>query len=122
MKLIIAGGREFKRYSIVIDALAKILKQYTITETVSGCARGADKLGERAAKYHGFTDDQIIKFTADWDLYGPKKAGIIRNTEMADYVGEDGILLAFWDGRSTGTKNMIDTMRYRRLPVIVIRY
>lgn len=121
MKLIIAGGRNFNRYSTVISELRKVLSSYHISQVVSGCAKGADTLGERAARHLVFSEEDIIKFPANWELHGKKKAGILRNIDMADYVDIDGILLVFWNGRSTGTKHMIDTMRYRGLPVILIR-
>ena len=46
-------------------------------------------------------------FPALWDQYG-KSAGMIRNKQMAEY---GDFLLAFWDGKSHGTKNMIKTMK-----------
>ena len=55
---------------------------------------------------------------ADWQKYG-KRAGPIRNKEMADYADT---LIAFWDGQSRGTKNMIETARSQNLNVIVVGY
>ena len=46
-------------------------------------------------------------FYPNWEKYG-KSAGIIRNHEMGDYAD---YLLAFWDGTSKGTKDMIDYMK-----------
>jgi len=67
---------------------------------VSGTARGADQLGERYAKERGYF---IQRFPADWNAYG-KAAGYIRNRKMAEYADA---LIAFWDGKSRGTLNMI---------------
>lgn len=47
-------------------------------------------------------------FPADWDKYG-RAAGPIRNKQMLEYILEENpIVAAFWDGKSRGTKNMID--------------
>jgi hypothetical protein len=84
-------------------------------EIVSGTAAGADTLGERYAQEKGY---EVKKFPAQWDLYG-KSAGYKRNQQMAEYA--DG-LIAFWDGKSRGTKHMIDIATNKGLKVRVIRY
>jgi hypothetical protein len=43
----------------------------------------------------------------------------MRNAEMAQFA--DG-LLAFWDGESRGTDNMIQQMKRLGKPVKVVRY
>jgi hypothetical protein len=57
-------------------------------------------------------------FPADWNKFG-KSAGHVRNQAMADYAD---ILLAFWDGKSTGTKSMIKKMNAQLKPAIVYLY
>ena len=102
MKLIIAGSREFNDYQLLIDTLREHeLTVNTVSEVVSGCARGADKLGERWAISQCLP---IAKFPADWDSYG-KRAGYVRNGEMAEYADA---CIVFWNGTSKGTKHMID--------------
>ena len=100
----VAGSRDFNDYNLAkihINAcISRIREQYTLVFVSGGC-RGADMLGERFAKENGF---QIERYTADWDTYG-KSAGPIRNKQMAeiaDYV------ICFWDGKSQGTKSMVD--------------
>lgn len=117
MKLIIAGGRDFNLdgYKGAFAHYLKINNQGIITEIVSGGARGADKLGEVIAKDEGLP---VKLFEADWDAHG-KSAGYIRNSEMADY---GDILLAFWDGKSKGTKHMIDLATKKGLKIKVVRY
>lgn len=101
-KVIIAGCRDFSDYTKVEETLNYILKEYptNLTEIVSGGASGADRLGEQYAINKG---TQFKVFKAQWDKYG-KSAGPIRNREMAEYADA---LVAFWDGKSRGTKNMI---------------
>ena len=61
-------------------------------------------------------------FPANWDLYG-KKAGYLRNIEMANYALEkNGMLFAFWDGLSKGTKHMIDIAKKCSLETRVVYY
>lgn len=53
-----------------------------------------------------------------------KAAGPIRNAQMAKYASEGakGILVAFWDGKSKGTKNMIQEARNKDLIVKIVEY
>ena len=48
-----------------------------------------------------------------------KAAGPIRNRQMAEYAD---YLIAFWDGESRGTRNMIETMKKLGKHGVVIRY
>lgn len=86
--------------------------ELTITEVVSGTAAGADRMGERFARLHGLP---IARFPADWERYG-KKAGMLRNKEMANY--SDGVICV-WDGISPGTKGMIDYCKVKLVPCYV---
>ena len=115
MKVIIAGGRNFRDYNKLRESCDNILVNQKELEIVSGTAAGADTLGERYAQEKGY---EVKKFPAQWDLYG-KSAGYKRNQQMAEYA--DG-LIAFWDGKSKGTKHMIDIANKMGLKVRVIRY
>lgn len=110
MKVIIAGIRRLTNYAAVLRAVEQ--SGFTITEVVSGCATGADTLGERWAKENHIP---VKKFQADWDAHG-KAAGPIRNRQMAAY-GE--ALIAIWDEMSPGTRNMISEAKKRGLPTYV---
>ncbi len=54
-------------------------------------------------------------YPAAWDTYG-LKAGYIRNEEMADNADA---LIAIWDGKSRGTKHMIDIATRKGLRVYI---
>ena len=84
-------------------------------QIVCGMARGADRLGERYAKENGY---KVIYLPADWDSDG-KSAGFKRNIKMAEIADA---LVAFWDGKSTGTKHMIETAKSKGLDVRIKRY
>jgi hypothetical protein len=91
------------------------LQNQTDIEVVSGCQRGADTLGEDYAKERGYP---IKPFPPYWNKYG-KKAGAIRNGQMAKYADA---LIAFWDGESTGTGNMIKQAKENNLKIRVFKY
>jgi hypothetical protein len=111
MKTIIAGSRE----GFTIKDVRKACKDsgFTITEVVSGAARGVDRLGEQWAKENNVP---IKQFFPDWDGLG-KKAGHVRNREMGDYADA---LVALWDGESKGTKGMIDYAKSKGLSYYVL--
>lgn len=111
MKVIIAGSRNIEDYDVVELAVLQS-KFEDITEVVSGCARGVDFLGEQWALNNNIP---IRSFPAEWGLYG-KSAGYIRNGKMAQYADA---LIAVWDGKSRGTKHMIDLAKERNLLVYV---
>lgn len=115
MKLIIAGSREFDNYQLMIDTLkAEGFNSNTVTTVVSGGAHGADKLGERWAVSQCLP---IARFPADWDAHG-KRAGFIRNSEMAEYADA---CIVFWNGTSKGTKHMIDVAKRKQgMRVVVV--
>lgn len=115
-RVIIAGGRDFYDYQFLSTAMNSLLRN--ITEeivVVCGQARGADTLGEQYAKEHGYCVDY---YPANWEQYG-KRAGYLRNEQMAQNADA---LAAFWDGKSRGTKHMIETARRHGLKVRIKRY
>lgn len=112
MKIIIAGCRDFNNYVLLKSKLDFYFKNVEVTEIVSGACSGADKLGERYALEHNIT---VRRFPADWSL--GRKAGPLRNEEMAKYADA---LVAFWDGESRGTKDMINRAKLYGLKVRIV--
>lgn len=104
-RVIVAGSRDFADYSklrAVCDNLLEDKRQTHDIVIVSGGAQGADSLGEEYARER---DYGVKRFPADWERFG-RAAGPVRNAVMADNADA---LIAFWDGKSRGTRNMIDT-------------
>lgn len=102
MKLIIAGSRGFLDYPQICETLDDHkLTKATITEVVSDCTGGADKLGERWAVSNGIP---VRRLKADQALHG-KYAEVIRDAEMVEYADA---CIVFWDGASKGPKHLID--------------
>ena len=120
MKAVVAGGRDFKDYKLLKETLDSFQQEYgNITEVVSGGARGSDKLGEQYANENNIP---IKRFVPDWEGLG-KKAGHVRNRQMGDYAKEHGgMLVAFWDNQSKGTKGMIDYATKIGLKSVVVVY
>lgn len=120
MKVIVAGGRDFKDYYLLKETLDNFQQEYgNITEVVSGTAKGVDKLGEQYANENNI---HIKRFVPDWEGLG-KKAGHVRNRQMGDYAKEhNGMLAAFWDKQSRGTKGMIDYAKNIGLKSVVVYY
>jgi len=113
MKLIIAGSRTFTDYKKLCEVCDQILQDQTDVEIVSGAYyKGADLLGEKYAAERGF---RLTKFPADWKRFG-RAAGPKRNEQMANYADA---LIAFWDGKSKGTKHMIEVAKCRGLKVAI---
>ncbi len=114
MRLIIAGSRDFDDYEMLKLRLDEILRNTSEPiEVVSGTCKGADLLGERYAEERGYV---IKRFPVDWDKHG-KKAGYLRNLEMAEYGTH---CVVFWDGYSAGTKMMIKLAEEKGLKTRVI--
>lgn len=115
-RVIIAGGRDFQDYAYLKQTMDHLLVNITDEITVvCGEARGADLLGKRYAKERGYV---VHSYPADWNTYG-KAAGFVRNKEMAKNADA---LVAFWDGKSSGTKHMIETARRYQLKVRIKKY
>lgn len=117
MKLIIAGSRDISPSVSFIQGCIQLFQLEGVTEVVSGGAKGVDTIGEIWA---GRCKEYIVtQFLADWDTHG-KKAGVLRNKEMAIYA--DALLL-IWDGVSRGSANMRKEMLALGKPVyeVVIR-
>lgn len=114
-KVIIAGSRDFTDYALLCSFADQVLAGTQDVEIVSGGARGTDALGERYARERGYG---LKVFPADWNKWG-RAAGPIRNGQMADYADA---LIAFWDGRSAGTRDMIRKAREKDLKTDVKIY
>ena len=96
LKLAVVGSRSFNDYK----KMESILEGYLPFILVSGGADGADSLAERFAREK---DLEIIIHYPEWKKYG-RRAGYLRNTFI---VRDCDKLIAFWDGRSKGTKMTI---------------
>lgn len=119
MRIVISGSRDFNNYEVIeskiLDIIGKLNSNNSM-EIISGGCRGVDKCAEMFAYRNGF---KFTEFPADWSL--GKRAGYLRNKQMAEYASElNGILIAFWNMKSKGTKMMIDLARRYGLDIYII--
>ncbi|MBQ2991677.1 MAG: DUF2493 domain-containing protein [Clostridia bacterium] len=117
-KLIVAGSRYFKDYERMEKELDYFLskREKDEIEIVSGgCPTGADAFAERYARSRGLA---LQVFPANWRRWG-KMAGPLRNRHMAEYADA---LIVYWDGKSSGTANMIKEAEVCGLRIVVRRF
>ena len=117
MKYIVAGGRDFRDSNRLNLVLEMFVRHFRLETIISGAAKGADSLAVKFAETFDYCV-ALEKFPADWKMHGTN-AGPIRNQQMAQ--AGDG-LIAFWDGRSRGTKDMIEKATRSNLEVHIYRY
>lgn len=105
MKVMVTGSRGWADEDAIYDALDRLLDRARERgdefELLHGGAEGADIIG-----YWWALDRDVVarSFLPDYRTNG-KHAPHVRNDRMlavADYV------IAFWDGKSRGTKSVID--------------
>ena len=109
MKVAIIGSRNLK-----IENLEKYLPRKT-DEIVSGGASGIDACAARWAKEHSLT---LTEFLPQYEKYG-RAAPILRNRQIAEYAD---CAIAFWDGRSRGTKYTVQEFKKQGKEVWVYLY
>ena len=98
MKVAVIGSRELR-----VDNLGKYLPE-EVTEIVSGGARGIDT---SAREYSLKNNIKLKEFLPEYEKYG-RAAPLKRNMQIIDYAD---MVLAFWDGKSKGTKFVIDNCK-----------
>lgn len=108
MRVIVCGSREWTDREQIADRLFDLPPGSTI---VHGGAKGADRIAHQEGQKLGHYPEP---HPADWEQRG-KRAGVLRNEEMAA-LGAD-LCLAFWDGRSRGTADMIDRAEKHGIPL-----
>ena len=116
----VAGGREFENYALMSEKLNDLFIHSSefngsVIKIISGMAKGADTLAIRYADEHKLTK---VLFPANWKSY-PRIAGFLRNEDMLSIATH---LIAFWDGKSSGTKDMIDIAQEKGIPVWIFNY
>lgn len=118
-RVIVCGGRDFYDKALLFDSLDRILRGMDSVEIVSGHARGADAIGE---EYAGARSLRLKIIKAEWKRYG-HAAGPVRNGQMLRYaMGDAPMVVAFWDGKSRGTKDMMRRAQDAGVKVQVVGY
>ena len=106
MKVAVIGSR-----GLTVNDLGKYLPENT-TEIVSGGAKGIDNCARNYALSH---DLKLTEFLPEYSKYG-RSAPLKRNLQIIEYAD---LVIAFWDGKSRGTKYVIDNCKKQGVQVDV---
>ncbi len=106
MRVAVVGSR-----GLCVEHLEDYLPTDT-TEIISGGARGVDTSAREYALRHGL---KLTEYLPEYSRYG-RAAPLKRNITILESAD---LVLAFWDGKSKGTKNVIDHCRKRNIPITV---
>lgn len=98
MKVAVIGSR-----GLTIDNLEKYLPRET-TEIISGGAKGIDTCAREDAVSHGI---KLTELLPEYEK-SRKNAPLKRNITIIEAAD---VVLAFWDGKSRGTKFVIEKCR-----------
>lgn len=107
MRVAIIGSR-----TLHLENLGNYLPEGT-TEIVSGGAKGIDSDAKEYALQNKIT---LTEFLPDYQRYG-RGAPLKRNIQIIEYAD---MVLAVWDGKSRGTKFVIDHCQKKNIPLQII--
>jgi len=108
MKVAVVGSR-----GCSVENLEKYLPIGT-TEIISGGARGVDTSARQYAQANGI---KLTEIFPEYEKYG-RAAPLKRNITIIDAAD---LVVAFWDGKSKGTKFVINTCKKRGIPLVVYK-
>lgn len=104
MRVAVIGSRNLE-----VENLGDYLPD-TVTEIVSGGAKGVDTSAREYANEHNIN---LTEFLPEYSRY-KRGAPLKRNVQIVEYADK---VLAFWDGKSRGTKYVIDYCEKHGIPV-----
>ena len=102
INIAVGGCRDFCDVAYIFRCLDEYIENLCDQDItfISGHCSGVDTAAEKYAELKGF---KTLIFPAEWKKYG-KAAGPIRNKQMVEAAD---VVIAFWDGRSRGTKSLV---------------
>ena len=104
MKVAVVGSR-----NLCVRHLENYLPKDT-TEIISGGAKGVDTSAKLYANSHNI---KLTEFLPEYERYG-RAAPLKRNDAIIENAD---LVIAFWDGKSKGTKYVIDKCRKIGVPI-----
>lgn len=109
--LVIAGGKDFNNYILLKDTLDKFIEEHgDDIRFITASESGANLLAEAYA----ISNRYPVGSFGDSGNYGE---------DMIKYAAErDGYMIAFWNGKSPGTKMMIDLGKQYGIETKVVMY
>lgn len=109
MKVAIIGSRGLEKIEI-----EKYLPD-SVTEIVSGGAKGVDTIAKEYALKNNI---KLTEFKPDYKRYS-KGAPLKRNLQIIEY---SDMVIAIWDGKSRGTKFVIENCPKEKLKLFLITH
>lgn len=110
VRVAIVGSRGFHKLRDVADYVNGLPQEVII---VSGGAAGVDSTAERTARER---EMKVLIFRPNWKEFG-RAAGPMRNREI---VQSSEAVVAFWDGKSLGTRNTIELAKRMKKPITIV--
>lgn len=107
MKVAVIGSR-----SLNVTNLKDYIPE-NVSEIVSGGAKGIDSDARNFAQKNKIP---LKEFLPDYKKFG-RAAPLKRNLQIIEYAD---IVIAFWDGKSHGTKYVIENCRKLNIPVQIV--
>lgn len=107
MKVAVVGSR-----NLTVKNLGAYLPEGT-TEIVSGGAKGVDACARAYAQENGIP---LREFLPDYERY-QRAAPLKRNLKIVQYAD---VVVAFWDGRSRGTRCVLEACKKSGTPCRII--
>ena len=104
MRVAVIGSRGLR-----VDDLEKYLPE-NVTEIVSGGARGVDRSAREYALKNGL---RLVELLPEYEKYG-RGAPLKRNLAIS---GMADLVIAFWDGKSRGTRFVLENCARLGVPV-----
>lgn len=113
MRIAIVGSREYPQCARVWALVEKLARERPDTIIVSGGALGPDTVAAVAGRWYGLTVEEL---KPNWKEFG-SEAGFERNRHI---VASADRVVAFWDGKSSGTKDTIECAKETGKPVLIL--
>jgi predicted Rossmann fold nucleotide-binding protein DprA/Smf involved in DNA uptake len=110
-RVAVVGSREYPIMRMV-EAYLMALPDHTIV--ITGGARGVDREAERVARLRQM---MVVVIKPDYLKHGPR-APLERNRTIAQTCSR---MVAFWDGKSSGTAHVVSLAKQLGKPVMLIR-
>lgn len=113
LRVAVIGSRDYKDPKLVTGYLMRLLSMVPNFLVITGGTRGVDKIAEK----------WCLQYTIPCEVIRPidekdKKSYLFRNIEI---ISRCDLIYAFWDGKSRGTKFVIDYAKARGKYIKVIR-
>lgn len=119
MRVLVCGTRDAENYlganGRLVASLSSLCVDEHVTALIEGGCNGPDEWARQFANLHKIP---CFTYRAQWAKHG-KSAGPIRNQRMID-IGKPDLVVAVWDGKSRGTRDMIERAVKAHVPVRII--